>query len=540
MWGFDTAGSVGEETVNPRKNEYPRPSSGRCSPRAWAARSAITAFMAVGNLKASELSTVGLTYVVKSVLGTFLGDTLLVCVTIAIFVCCLANQTGAVRMIFAMARDNGFPGSHRLARISERDKTPVVPVVSVAVIAVLVLLFNIRQPQVFLVVTSTTVVLALIAYVLVVGPFALLRIRGKWFQTEKGYFSLGRAGLAVSIAAFIWGVGMIVNIAWPRRAIYNPVAPFRWWLQWGGILFPAIFLAIAFLVYWFVQRHKIGILAEHATDAPPADTGDRRSRVAGAGNRCRGKDDVTADRGGRGGGSGAHRDVDVAVVGGGVLGTAIAARVAATTASVCLLEAETDVAEGASKGNAGVAVAYDGPPGTDEAGLIAASHPGWEELTSRLSVPYRRLGAVMVALDEEQAATLEHTRDEVRACGARAELLTPAQARDLEPSITTRCVAGLSMPDEGVIDPMALTVAYAQLAAGNGAVIRLSSPVTAIEADETGHSILTTSARIRARFVVNAAGVAAGHVAAGRRRRAPLLAAQGAVRGAGPGVAPAR
>ena len=138
---------------------------------------------------------------------------------------------------------------------------------------------------------------------------------------------------------------------------------------------------------------------------------------------------MTADRGGLAGRFGADRDVDVAVVGGGVLGTAIAARIAATTASVCLLEAETDVAEGASKGNAGVAVAYYGPPGTDEAGLIAASYPGWEELTSRLSVPYRRLGAVMVALDEEQAATLEHTRDEVRACGARAELLTPAQAQ---------------------------------------------------------------------------------------------------------------
>ena len=272
MWGFDTAGSVGEETVNPRKNSPPAIIRALLASGVGGALLLITAFMAVGSLKAPELSTVGLTYVVKSVLGTFLGDTLLVCVTIAIFVCCLANQTGAVRMIFAMARDNGFPGSHRLARISERDKTPVVPVVSVAVIAILVLLFNIRQPQVFLVVTSTTVVLALIAYVLVVGPFALLRIRGKWVHTEKGYFTLGRAGLAVSIAAFIWGVGMIVNIAWPRRAIYNPVAPFRWWLQWGGILFPAIFLTIAFLVYWFVQRHKIGILAEHATDTPPADT----------------------------------------------------------------------------------------------------------------------------------------------------------------------------------------------------------------------------------------------------------------------------
>ena len=69
----------------------------------------ITAFMAVGDLKAPELSSVGLPYVVKSTLVTFLGDTLLVCAAIAIFVCCLANQAGAVRIIFAMARDNEFP-----------------------------------------------------------------------------------------------------------------------------------------------------------------------------------------------------------------------------------------------------------------------------------------------------------------------------------------------------------------------------------------------------------------------------------------------
>jgi urea carboxylase system permease len=269
MWGFDTAGSVGEETINPRKTNPSAIIRALLASGVGGALLLITAFMAVGNLKAPQLSVVGLTYVVKNVLGTFLGDALLACVAIAIFVCCLANQTGAVRMIFAMARDNGLPGSHKLARISERDKTPAVPVVSVAVIAVLILLFNIRQPQVFIVVTSTTVVLALIAYVLVVGPFALLRIRGKWTRPEKGYFSLGRAGLAVSIAAFVWGVAMVINIAWPRRGIYNPVAPFHWWLQWGGILFPAICLAIAFGVYWFVQRHKIGILAEHAADTAP-------------------------------------------------------------------------------------------------------------------------------------------------------------------------------------------------------------------------------------------------------------------------------
>ena len=84
----------------------------------------------------------------------------------------------------------------------------------------------------------------------------------------------------------------------------------------------------------------------------------------------------------------------------------MAARLATTTASVCLVEAETDVCDGASKGNAGVAVSYYGPPGTLETELINQSCSRWEELCARLDVPYRRIGGVMVALTI--GADLEH------------------------------------------------------------------------------------------------------------------------------------
>ena len=57
---------------------------------------------------------------------------------------------------------------------------------------------------------------------------------------------------------------------------------------------------------------------------------------------------------------------DVLVIGGGVLGCAIAARLAGTSARVCLLEATGDVAEGASKDNAGIAVSYYGEPGNED------------------------------------------------------------------------------------------------------------------------------------------------------------------------------
>jgi glycerol-3-phosphate dehydrogenase len=206
---------------------------------------------------------------------------------------------------------------------------------------------------------------------------------------------------------------------------------------------------------------------------------------------------------------------DVVVVGGGVLGTAVAARLAATTASVCLLEAETDVCEGASKGNAGVAVSYYGPPGTLETELINQSNPGWEQLCERLDVPYRRLGGIMVALTADEAEVLERTVAELAEAGVRGELWTPERVRAAEPLVTDRCVAGLWMPDEGVIDPMALTVAYANLAATNGATVRLGARVTAIDQTEDGSSLVhTRRGTVRARFVVNAAGVGAGTISA--------------------------
>ena len=263
MWGFDTAGSVSEETVNPRKT------SPRAIIRALLASGVlgglliITALMAVGDLGAEELTSQGLTYVVKSVLGDGFGNILLTCVAIAIFVCGLANQTGAVRMIFAMSRDNALPFGRALSKVSKRTEAPIVPILLVAIVAIGILVYNIGQPQIFYVVTSTTVILALIAYVLVVGPFSLARMRGTWQTPEKGYFTLGRLGLLVSGGAFLWGTAMIINIAWPRPVIYNPVEPFHWYLQWGGVLFPAAALGIAAIVYALVLRKRIGIRPEH-------------------------------------------------------------------------------------------------------------------------------------------------------------------------------------------------------------------------------------------------------------------------------------
>jgi glycerol-3-phosphate dehydrogenase len=208
-------------------------------------------------------------------------------------------------------------------------------------------------------------------------------------------------------------------------------------------------------------------------------------------------------------------DYDVVVVGAGVLGAAIAARLSATSASVCVLEEADDVAEGASKGNAGITSSYYAPPGTLEAELIAASHPRWEDICGRLDVPFDRRGALTVAVDAEQEAMLPQLLADARGAGTRAELLTAAEAREREPLLGEDCRGAVMFPDEGIIDPMRLTWALAELAAANGADLLFASPALgfATEGDRVVE-VTAPAGAIRTRWVVNAAGLGAGRVSA--------------------------
>ena len=272
MYGFDTASSLGEESHNPRKN------APRAILRALIASAIIggliilLAMMAVTNINSPEINTGGLQYIVLDVLGKTIGDVFLWCVVIAITVCCLAVHTAAIRMTFAMARDNNLPAGEHLARIHPRTKTPIVPAVVIGLLAIIILVVNINQPQIFVVITSIGIIMIYIAYLLVTGPMLLARMRGKWRSEDapEGYFSLGRWGFAVNVAAVVWGLFMAINLIWPRQSIYNPVEPFHWYLKWGAVLFVGIVMFGGFAYYWFVQRHKTGTLDSHRHEAAPA------------------------------------------------------------------------------------------------------------------------------------------------------------------------------------------------------------------------------------------------------------------------------
>ncbi|MEV8316646.1 amino acid permease [Streptomyces sp. NPDC059900] len=270
MYGFDTASSLGEESLDPSRN----------APRAIL-RALIFSFLigglillfallAVPDLHAKELSVDGLQYVVLSTLGSTIGEIVLWCVVIAITVCELAVQAAGIRLAFAMARDGCLPASSLLAKVSPRFQTPVLPAIIIGLVGVGILVININQPQIFSVITSIAIIMIYLAYLLVTLPMLIRRLRGQW-EPAEGKFSLGKFGLPVNILAVLWGAAMSLNLAWPRAEVYNATGPQHWYLRWGAFLFIGIVACGGFAYYWFVQRHKAGVLAEHRFEEPPVD-----------------------------------------------------------------------------------------------------------------------------------------------------------------------------------------------------------------------------------------------------------------------------
>ncbi|QDQ94081.1 amino acid permease [Rhodococcus sp. WB9] len=280
MYGFDTASSLGEETVEPRRTA-PK-AIFRAILASFVIGGAILVFavMAAPDLDDPKIgaSDGSLQYIVEQVMWGPLGTIFLVCIVIAVTVCSLAVHTAAIRLTFAMARDNALPFGERLARVHPRTRTPVVPAVTIGVVATLILVVNIGQPHIFTVLTSIAIIMIYLAYLMVTGPMLKKRLRGEWPPRdlkEGGYFTMGRWGLPVNIVALVWGIGMALNLAWPREAVYGE----PWYNTWGAFVYIGVILGFGLLWYLTTGRRHIGTLTSHCaavvTPAPESEPNDK-------------------------------------------------------------------------------------------------------------------------------------------------------------------------------------------------------------------------------------------------------------------------
>jgi len=209
---------------------------------------------------------------------------------------------------------------------------------------------------------------------------------------------------------------------------------------------------------------------------------------------------------------------DVVIIGGGVIGTAIARELSRYRLDITLIEKEEDVAMGTSKGNSGIIHAgYDADFKTLKGQLNVKSNPQFDKLCRDLKVPFKRIGSLVVGFTKEDFNKLKDLKENGEKNGIKnLEIITGDRLFGLEPNLNPQAKYALYAPAAGIISPYELTIALADNAVINGAKVLLETEVKDIRI-ENGQvcGVVTNLGLIETRVIINAAGLYADEMAKG-------------------------
>jgi amino acid transporter len=274
MYGFDTAGSLAEETDDPRRKAPRAVLQALATAGTMGFLLILFGTMAVSGALFKDGTSLSLPAITTDVLGSTWGKIFLADVAVSIFVCCLAIHAMSVRILFAMGRDDNLPGGSRLAHVSGTRRVPVFPAVLVGGISLLVLAFNIYNQYAFEVIIALGIIFMYLAYLGVTIPLLQQRLNNRWPANLRsagdGLFSLGRWAIITNVLAIIYGASMAVNLAWPRDYYYGT----KWYQQYGPITGIAAVVIVGLVLYYGRQQHHGTVLSEHRADVPATAEGD--------------------------------------------------------------------------------------------------------------------------------------------------------------------------------------------------------------------------------------------------------------------------
>ena len=204
-----------------------------------------------------------------------------------------------------------------------------------------------------------------------------------------------------------------------------------------------------------------------------------------------------------------ERPAEVAIIGAGVVGAAIARTLACQDISCVLIDAASDVGTGTTKANTAILhTGFDTVPGSLESRLLRRGSALLRDYARRAGIPVEPTGALLVAWTDEQAAELPAIRDKAHRNGCTD--VRPVGAGELyrrEPHLGPGALGALEIPGESVICPWTTPLAYATQALAAGARLRLRSQVTGVRTGDAEHQVITSTGVVRCRWVVNAAGL---------------------------------
>ena len=209
-----------------------------------------------------------------------------------------------------------------------------------------------------------------------------------------------------------------------------------------------------------------------------------------------------------------EKEFDVIVIGGGVVGCAIARELTRYRLKVAVLEKECDVAIGTSGRNSGVSHAgFYVPTGTLKARMNILGHEMMPGLCREIGVPHCEVGKIVVAKDESERDYLHKLKETGEANGSKKLSIIDEKAiKRLEPNING--IEAIHSPTTAILDPFLLTIALAENAVRNGACVMLDTEVKGIDHKSNGFRIETSHGTYRSGIVINSAGLYADKIAA--------------------------
>lgn len=200
---------------------------------------------------------------------------------------------------------------------------------------------------------------------------------------------------------------------------------------------------------------------------------------------------------------------DVAIIGAGIVGCAMARRFTLEGARVALVEKAPDILDGASKANSAILhTGFDAPPGSLELQCVQNGHAEYLKIRESLGLMLDPCGAYVVAWTPEERTNLEGILAKAHENGVTDTRIIPAQdLRQQEPNIADHALGAVHVPGESLIDPWSAPYVYLRQAIENGAETFLSTEVTSGDFDGTIWQITTAKGPLKARAIINCAGL---------------------------------
>jgi glycerol-3-phosphate dehydrogenase len=206
------------------------------------------------------------------------------------------------------------------------------------------------------------------------------------------------------------------------------------------------------------------------------------------------------------------------IIGGGVLGAAVARELSRYKGDVILVEKEADFGWGSTKTNMCI-VCQGGDtlefrPEYHRSKLIWDSMPLMDPLCQELDVVFKKVGELALIRNNEELGKFQKLKSRAEKIGIKThEFIDQETLRRMEPNVTRKAIGALYDPNIAIVDPVRLTIGLMENAVQNGVNVMRETEVVRISQDANQFKVETNRGSVKCRFIVNAAGISVDKIA---------------------------